>query len=82
MTSKFARGASPRTTRAVVPMVAAVAGYLAIPNFFDHYALPMLPPLAVSAATVGGLASQLRKAARSPCTQKPPAEVAGGFWWF
>jgi len=38
-------------------MIAALAGYLAIPNFFDHYALPLLPPLAVSAASVFALAN-------------------------
>ena len=38
-------------------MIAALAGYLAIPNFFDHYALPLLPPLAVSAASLFALAS-------------------------
>jgi len=38
-------------------MIAALAGYLAIPNFFDHYALPLLPPLAVSAASVFAMAN-------------------------
>lgn len=32
-------------------MVAAFVGYLAVPHFFDHYALPLIVPLAVSAAT-------------------------------
>ncbi len=38
-------------------MIAALVGYVAIPNFFDHYALPLLPPLAVSAASVFALGS-------------------------
>lgn len=33
-------------------ILAAFAGYLLVPNFFDHYALPLLPPLCVSAATL------------------------------
>lgn len=33
-------------------MVFALIGYLIIPNFFEHYALPMVVPLAVSAATL------------------------------
>ena len=37
--------------------IAALAGYLVIPNFFDHYALPLLPALAVSAASVFALAN-------------------------
>jgi hypothetical protein len=41
-------------------IVAAIAGYLFVPYFFDHYALPLMVPLAISAATilalpVGGL---------------------------
>ncbi len=31
-------------------LIAALAGFLAIPNFIDHYTLPLLLPLAVSAA--------------------------------
>ena len=33
-------------------MAAALAGYLLVPNFFDHYALPLLAPLCLSAATL------------------------------
>lgn len=33
-------------------IIAALVGYLLVPNFFDHYALPLLPPLCVSAATL------------------------------
>ena len=33
-------------------MIAAFAGYLLVPNFFDHYALPLLAPLCLSAATL------------------------------
>ena len=33
-------------------MAAALAGYLLVPNFFDHYALPLLAPLSLSAATL------------------------------
>ena len=32
-------------------IAAAVGGYLLVPHFFDHYALPLLVPLAVSSAT-------------------------------
>ena len=32
--------------------VAALLGYLIVPNFFDHYALPLLAPLCISAATL------------------------------
>lgn len=31
-------------------MAAALAGFLAVPNFFDHYALPLLVPLTVLAS--------------------------------
>lgn len=33
-------------------MVTALLGYAAVPHFFDHYALPVLVPLSVSAATL------------------------------
>ena len=33
-------------------MAAAIAGYFAIPHFFDHYTLPVVVPLAISAATL------------------------------
>ena len=33
-------------------MIAALLGYLIVPNFFDHYALPLLAPLCISAATL------------------------------
>jgi hypothetical protein len=32
-------------------MVAALLAYLAVPHFFDHYALPLVVPMCVSAAT-------------------------------
>lgn len=35
-------------------MAAAIAAYLFVPYFFDHYALPMLVPLTISAATILG----------------------------
>lgn len=38
-------------------MIAALLGYFAIPNFFDHYALPLIAPLAVSAASLFGAPS-------------------------
>lgn len=33
-------------------LLAAIGGFLLIPNFWDHYALPLLPPLAVVASVV------------------------------
>ncbi|GAA4038305.1 hypothetical protein GCM10022281_18870 [Sphingomonas rosea] len=33
-------------------IAAAVAGYLFVPYFFDHYALPLMVPLSISAATL------------------------------
>ena len=33
-------------------MAAAIIGYAAIPHFFDHYTLPVVVPLAISAATL------------------------------
>jgi hypothetical protein len=33
-------------------MAAAVLGYAAIPHFFDHYTLPVVVPLAISASTL------------------------------
>jgi hypothetical protein len=33
-------------------IAAAFAGYLLVPNFFDHYALPLLAPLCISAASL------------------------------
>src|SRR4030095_16521549 len=41
-------------------ILAAIAGYLLVPNFFPHYALPLLVPLSVMAARgfdreIGGL---------------------------
>ena len=32
--------------------IAAVGGFLLVPNFWNHYALPLLPPLTVQAAAV------------------------------
>ena len=37
--------------------IAALLGYLSVPNFFDHYALPVIAPLCISAATFFGRAS-------------------------
>lgn len=42
----------PLTMLVIGWMLAAVAGYLIVPNFFDHYALPLLAPLCLSAATL------------------------------
>jgi hypothetical protein len=50
--------AERRRQRGVLPalimgwIAAAVVGYLLVPNFFDHYALPLLAPLSVSAASL------------------------------
>lgn len=44
-------GAVARDQLLVGWMVAALLGYLAVPHLFDHYALPVVAPLAVSAAT-------------------------------
>ncbi|HEU0309991.1 MAG TPA: hypothetical protein VFR36_02050, partial [Sphingomicrobium sp.] len=33
-------------------LLAAIAGFIMIPNFFPHYALPLVVPLALSAASV------------------------------
>jgi 4-amino-4-deoxy-L-arabinose transferase-like glycosyltransferase len=44
----------PRDTRAMLLLgwiAAAAGGYLIVPHFFDHYALPMLVPLSISAAS-------------------------------
>jgi hypothetical protein len=40
----------PRTRLLVGWLVAALLGYLAVPAFFDHYALPLLVPLSIAAA--------------------------------
>ena len=39
-----------RLRLALTWLVAAVGGYVLVPNFFDHYALPLLVPLALLAA--------------------------------
>ena len=39
-----------RLRLALAWLVAAVGGYVLVPNFFDHYALPLLVPLALLAA--------------------------------
>ncbi|WP_051504163.1 ArnT family glycosyltransferase [Sphingomonas jaspsi] len=42
---------SQASTRLVIAwMAAAIFGYFSVPSFFDHYALPLLPPLCVLAA--------------------------------
>ena len=41
----------------LVWLVTAVLGYLSVPHFFDHYALPMLVPLAVAASFAFALRS-------------------------
>lgn len=42
--------ADPKTRLLLGWLAAAFAGYLAVPAFFDHYALPLLPPLCIVAA--------------------------------
>jgi len=46
----------PRTRDRVMIgwLVAAIAAYLFLPYFFDHYALPLMVPLSISAATILG----------------------------
>lgn len=41
---------SPGTGVLVGWIVAGIAGFLMVPNFYDHYALPLLPSLCVGAA--------------------------------
>ena len=51
------RAAGPERVRTLFLagwLAAALLGFLAIPNFFDHYALPLLVPLSVAAAPLFG----------------------------
>lgn len=55
--------AGPRTAAARVALgwlAAAVAGFLAIGTFFDHYALPLLAPLAIAASPAMARLPRLR----------------------
>jgi len=51
------QGADVATRLLMLWLGAAVLGYLAVPHFFDHYALPMLVPLSVAAAFAFALPS-------------------------
>ncbi len=44
------RGSSPSARLLLAWLCAALLGYLAVPHFFDHYALPLFVPLSVAAA--------------------------------
>ena len=50
------RGAIPRGDRAFLGfwIFAAMAGVLSVPNFYSHYALPLLVPLAITSSVILG----------------------------
>lgn len=48
---RHGRAATPASPILLGWAVAALLGYMAVPHFFDHYALPVAVPLAISAAT-------------------------------
>ncbi|MCB2059971.1 MAG: hypothetical protein KDE21_05655 [Novosphingobium sp.] len=51
----FGAGADRRTRRFLAGwLIAALVGFLAVPNFFVHYTLPLLVPLCVAAGLVLG----------------------------
>ncbi|MBB5715254.1 hypothetical protein [Sphingomonas aerophila] len=50
---------SPAVKLAVCWLLAAIGGFLAIGTFFDHYALPLVGPLAILAAPTLGRPSRL-----------------------
>lgn len=52
--------ASDATLIAIGWLIAATIGFLAIGTFFDHYALPLIAPLAVAASLAFGRAPRLR----------------------
>lgn len=56
------RGRNAGLTMALVWLAGAVAGFLAIGTFFDHYALPLLAPLCVAAAPALGRIARARTA--------------------
>ncbi|MBA3667642.1 MAG: hypothetical protein H0W65_07965 [Sphingomonas sp.] len=47
------RGGTDPVRQRLIPgwIIASLAGYLLVPNFFPHYALPLIVPLAISAAS-------------------------------
>ena len=53
-------GANGAAMIATGSLVAALAGFLAIGTFFDHYALPLVAPLAVAASIALGRSARVR----------------------
>ncbi|MEO6112904.1 MAG: hypothetical protein ABIP07_00440 [Sphingomicrobium sp.] len=45
------RGGDRRDALLIGWIIAAMLGYASVPHFFDHYALPLIAPLCISAAT-------------------------------